>query len=341
MNRPAWPYAIAYIFPLITALGLYARGPWIFSGIAFVLILTPLLDSLGGLDLDNPPDEVPNQRLWRFDLILWLWLPTQLAILGYALTQADSLTSVERLGLALSLGSLTGAGGITIAHELMHRSNPYDKAIAEVLMSSVSYGHFCIEHVYGHHKNVATPEDPASSRLGESLYAFLPRTLTFSFRSAWQLEAARLQKSNLPAWKNRVLRSFALSLLFAGASYTLSLQALQLFLAQSLVAILLLELINYLEHYGLSRQQLPDGRFERVQPKHSWNSPHRVTSALLFNLPRHADHHANASRPYSALRHLENSPQLPAGYATMLLLALLPPLWRRVMDPKVQAWQNQ
>jgi alkane 1-monooxygenase len=203
-------------------------------------------------------------------------------------------------------------------------------------MTSVGYPHFCVEHVQGHHRRVATPDDPASARAGEGLYAFLCRCIPGSLASACALERARCGRHRIRWWslRNRRLRWASSLVLLPGAAIAVfGWPGLAFLIGQGVVAVLMLEAINYIEHYGLRRRELAPGRWERVGPQHSWNSSHRVTGWYLFNLPRHADHHAAASRPYYRLRHLAESPQLPAGYAAMLLCAFVPPLWRRIMDP--------
>ena len=243
--------------------------------------------------------------------------------------------------LALSTGLMTGIG-INVAHELMHRRGRPERAGAEILMVMTTYTHFCVEHVLGHHKHVSTPVDPASSRLGESIYVYLPRTLLGGLRSAWRLEGQRVRRVGIPSWslRNRRLR-YALTLLavyvFIGA--TVGAVGVVFMALQSAVAMLLLETINFIEHYGLARREIRPGVYERTMPAHSWNASERMTNWFLFHLQRHADHHHLASRPFFALRHIDDSPQMPTGYAGMILLALVPPLWRRVMDPRVLAWQ--
>lgn len=341
----AIPYALAYFYPLCTVFGFIAGDIWTFSGVFFLFVMTPLMDELSGSKEENPSKalEEDNKRNWLFDLWLWLWVPTQLAIISFGAYKVayGYLTNLEFIGVALSTGIVTGGIGITIAHELMHRQGLFERALAEILMTMVTYSHFCVEHVYGHHRNVATPEDPATSRFGESVYQFLPRTLYGSLKSAWSLERERCQRSAIPtlSLRNRRFRYILiLGIIYALLLAFTPLLVLAYFAIQSLVAVLLLEVINYVEHYGLQRKKLESGRYERVLPKHSWNSTHRLTSFYLFNLPRHADHHYLASRSYYNLRHMEGSPQLPAGYATMLILALFPPLWKKVMDPRVKAW---
>jgi alkane 1-monooxygenase len=229
-----------------------------------------------------------------------------------------------------------------VAHELVHRSGKFERALAEVLMMQVSYTHFCIEHVLGHHANVATPRDPATARAGESFYAFLPRTVFGGVASAWCIEAVRMKRGGRPVFSlgNRMLRYAAELILLYGVAALLFGAGGVLFLAaQSIVAFTMLEVVNYLEHYGLQRREVRPGRFEPTRPYHSWNSSHRVTNWFLFNLGRHSDHHAAAGRRFHTLRHFEEAPQLPIGYAAIFVLALVPPLWRRVMDPRLADWR--
>jgi alkane 1-monooxygenase len=222
----------------------------------------------------------------------------------------------------------------------MHRRSPIDRALAEVMMTVISYPHFCVEHVYGHHRKVATREDAASSRFGETLYGFLPRTLWTSLRSFWEIETAIAKRKGLSLGspRDRRVRYPASVAAMYGATYAVGGWASVIALAViGAVAILVLETINYLEHYGLARARTKSGGYERVQPHHSWNSAHGLSSRFLFGLTRHADHHYLSSRPYAILRHHPDAPQLPHGYGAMFLIALVPPWWRRVMDPRVLA----
>jgi alkane 1-monooxygenase len=241
--------------------------------------------------------------------------------------------------VCLSLG-VCGGFGIVVAHELMHRRGAGDRALAEIMMSSVSYPHFCVEHVYGHHRKVATREDAASSRFGEHLYAFLPRTLWTSLRSFWEIETTIVGRKKLRRGSLRDRRvRYAMNL--AAAYSVIGLlggwAAVATMAVVGAVAALVLETINYLEHYGLEREQTENGRYERVRPHHSWNSAHRLSSYFMFGLVRHSDHHYLASRQYPVLRHHGDAPQLPFSYGTMFLVALVPPLWHRIMDPRVLA----
>ncbi|MCA9700931.1 MAG: alkane 1-monooxygenase [Myxococcales bacterium] len=335
------PYFLVFMLPPMVLLGLEQGGLWAFAPLLFTFVAIPVLDALTALETNNP-DEAEGHRA-IFDLPILLWVPVELATTAYVLwrvAQGD-LSTATIVGTVLSLGIINGAGGINIAHELMHRKNRLHRAAAEILMTNVSYAHFCVEHVLGHHRTVATPEDPASSRYGESLYRYLPRTLLGSLISAWTLEGERCAKKGIArhSLANRRTRyPEVLAAVYAGVGLALGPVALVAFIVQGVIAFVLLEAINYIEHYGLARRRLDNGRYERVRPQHSWNSAHRVSNWYLFNLARHSDHHYLASREYDRLRHHEDAPQLPWGYATMVLVSLIPPLWFRVMHPRVEAW---
>jgi alkane 1-monooxygenase len=344
----AIPFYIAYLIPLSAALALTLRGPWVWSTVILVFGITPVLDAVLGLNRSNPRSEgdgPPPARDPVFDLALWLWLPVQIALVigGCLVVATADLARWELAGLVLSVGISSGAGAINVAHELMHRRGAAERAMSEMLMTSAVYPHFCIEHVRGHHKHVATPQDPASARAGESVYGFLLRTLGGSLASAWRIEGQRVARKGrglLGLGDRRIRYPLLVVAVTACLGFGFGFAAAVFFVAQGVVAFVLLEIINYVEHYGLERRLLDSGRYERVTPQHSWNAAHRLTNWYLFNLQRHADHHDVASRPYWLLRHIPDSPQLPAGYASMALLALVPPLWRRVMDLKVEAWRQ-
>ena len=340
----ALPFGFVYLLPLSAALGLFLGGPYVLIPWGFIFVFTPLADAVLTVDEANASDDEMARRdhnpLYKF--WLYAFLPIQVALMAAVLVMGKNgaLSAWEVLGAASSVALIAGGGGITVAHELMHRPKAFDRALAEILMTLVSYPHFCVEHVYGHHKHVSTPLDPGSAPKGKTLYGFLPRTLVGSLLSAWALETKRVQRDgvHVAPWADKRVRMPVLvvtlwAAVFAGFG-TFGLAILALW---SVIAILLLETINYVEHYGLARRQRADGRYERVQPEHSWNSPHRLTGYYLFALPRHADHHFAANRPYWKLRHMPAGPQLPAGYATMVLVALVPPLWFAVMNKRVDA----
>ncbi|TSD99851.1 alkane 1-monooxygenase [Skermania sp. ID1734] len=314
---------------------------WVGPMVMFIVI--PVVDALVGENRDNPPEEavayLAADRFYRW--CTYLFLPILLAGLGVAgyLWANGTLTVVDKIGLAVSVGLVSGVG-INAAHELGHRVEKHERWLAKVALAQSGYGHFFVEHNRGHHVHVATPADPASSRFGESLWAFLPRSVVGGFRSAWRLERDRLarQGRGVLSVHNNILQAWAMSAVLFGALIAAFGAAITPYLIlQAVVAFGLLEAVNYVEHYGLLRERRADGRYERCSPRHSWNSDRLVTNIFLFHLQRHSDHHANPGRRYQTLRSFAESPQLPAGYATMVLLAMFPPLWRRVMDPRVLA----
>jgi len=312
-------------------------------GPIWVLILIPIFDAAFGTDRSNPPEWAfePLERDRYYRWCTYLFLPLQYASLIYAswyVTNHD-LAWYSQLGLALTVGTVAGVG-INTAHELGHKKDRTERWLSRLALAQSGYGHFYVEHNRGHHNRVATPEDPASSRLGESFWAFLPRTVIGSARSAWDLEANRLRHQGKAVWShhNDVLNSWACTVvLFGGLTAAFGIRLLPFLLIQAVFGFSLLEVVNYLEHYGLLRQRTETGRYERCNPQHSWNSNHIASNVLLYHLERHSDHHAHPTRRYQALRHFDESPQLPSGYGGMIGLALFPPLWRKVMDPKVLA----
>jgi alkane 1-monooxygenase len=325
---------------LVEASGL---GVFWWFGPVVVFMIIPFLDQAIGKDSSNPPDSaikyLEQDRYYRW--CTYAFLPLQFASLAFACAQWSSggLSLLESLGLAMTV-AMVGGIAINTAHELGHKTKRYEKWLAKVALAQTGYGHFFIEHNRGHHVRVATPEDPASSRLGESFWEFLPRTVAGSLRSALHLERIRLDRMGKPFWTihNDVLNAWAMTVVLFGALVAgFGVQVLPWLVLQAVVGASLLEVVNYLEHYGLLRQRADDGRYERCRPGHSWNSDNIASNVFLYHLQRHSDHHANPTRRYQALRHFEELPELPSGYATMIVLAYLPPLWRRVMDPRVLA----
>lgn len=310
-------------------------------GFLFVFGVIPLFDVLLGEETANPPEErVPElerDRYYRY--AVYIAVPFLYAAFVYAAWVAGTraLPWYSYLGLAISTGCATGIA-INTAHELGHKTAGLEKWLAKLSLAPVFYGHFFVEHNRGHHVRVSTPEDPASSRFGETFWEFLPRTVIGSLKSAWALEKKRLsrQGKSVWSWHNDNLQAWGLSVLLWGALLIwLGWPVLPFLIIQSVFGFQLLEVVNYLEHYGLLRQRKENGRYERCMPEHSWNSNRRVTNIFLYQLQRHSDHHAYPTRSYQALRHFDESPQLPGGYASMILLAWVPPLWFRVIDPLV------
>ena len=310
-----------------------------FTGPVLIFGLFPILDIVIGMDASNPPDStlkwLEQDRYYRW--VTYLYVPIQYVGLVFAcyLWSSGGLSVAESIGLALTMG-VVGGIGINTAHELGHKRESLEKWLSRVALAQTAYGHFFIEHNRGHHVRVATPEDPASSRLGESFWAFLPRTVVGSVHSAWEIEATRLERLGKSrfSWHNDILTAWAITFaLFAVLAIVFGPVVLPYLLVQAILGFSLLEVVNYLEHYGLLRQRREDGRYERCRAEHSWNSNNVASNVLLFHLQRHSDHHAYPTRRYQALRHVDEAPQLPTGYAGMIVLAWIPPLWRRVMDP--------
>jgi alkane 1-monooxygenase len=334
----------ALLFPSWLAVWATGLGVfwWTVPILAFVII--PVVDHLVGPDSQTPGESVlawlATDRFYRW--ATYLYLPNQYLSLVFACWLWSgggwlTLGFVDKLGLMATVG-LIGGLAINAAHELGHTRERSERRLSKIALAQTCYGHFYVEHNRGHHVRVATPEDPASARFGEGLYAFLPRSVSGGLRSAWRLEAARLAGAGKSRWTldNDILNAWLISAaLFSVLSVWFGPVVLPWLIVQAIVGFSLLETVNYMEHYGLRRQRLPNGRYERVRPAHSWNSSTVITNVLLFHLQRHSDHHANPLRPYQVLRHVDDAPQLPSGYSAMLLLALIPPLWRRVMDPRV------
>ncbi|OBF60779.1 alkane 1-monooxygenase [Mycobacterium sp. 852002-50816_SCH5313054-b] len=354
------PTALFVMLPMVWALNRFgwhaaAQLPlWI--GPILLYVLLPLLDVRFGPDGQNPPDEVmarlENDKYYR--RCTYLYIPFQYlsVVLGaYLFTASDlswlgfpagsALGWAGKLGVALSVGVLGGVG-INTAHEMGHKKESLERWLSKVTLAQSCYGHFYIEHNRGHHVRVSTPEDPASARFGETFWEFLPRSVFGSLRSAFSLEAQRLRRQGRNPWDprtypgNDVLNAWAMSVVLWGALIAVfGVGLIPFVLIQAVFGFSLLEAVNYLEHYGLLRQKGANGRYERCAPVHSWNSDHIVTNLFLYHLQRHSDHHANPTRRYQTLRSIEGSPNLPSGYASMISLTYLPPLWRKVMDHRV------
>ncbi|MEI6360748.1 MAG: fatty acid desaturase [Actinomycetes bacterium] len=346
-KRYLWLFALLMPCLPFAAVGLFivtGWGVWLWLGPIVILGVVPIVDVLAGRDSSNPPDDVigqlENDRYYRW--ITYLFLPIQYAAFafGFWTIENGELTTVEKVGLSVTVGFIAGLG-INTAHELGHKRESHERWLAKIALAQSVYGHFHIEHNRGHHVRVATPEDPASSRVAESFYLFWPRTVFGSARSAWRIEAKRYAARKQQPFRigNDVLNAWLISaVLWLVMVLWLGVGVLPYLVIQAVVGFTLLEAVNYLEHYGMLRQRVGSGdreRYERVEPRHSWNANNIATNVLLYHLQRHSDHHANPTRRYQALRDYEEAPQLPSGYASMILLALVPPLWRRVMDAKV------
>lgn len=346
-----WSYSLL----VVIVCSYYLGGPaWTFAGVIFTFGVLPLLDGFFGKDKDNvdPNDYERVLRDRYFDVLVYLFVYLQYGLLvwgGWVLV-FDTLTLTQQIGLICSIGIFSGTI-INIAHELGHRSSRIAQVHAKLALLSVSYMHFLIEHNRGHHVHVATPLDPATARKDQSLYAFWLQTLVESYRSALGIEKRLLAKVGHRFWSHYndmlwfavlpVLLCVVLTTGFSLATGYLIWIVPVFFAAQSLIGILLLESVNYIEHYGITRREMAPGKYERVNPLHSWNASQFISNLVLFQLQRHSDHHAYAARPYQVLRHFDESPQLPFGYPLMILIALVPPLWFRLMNPRLEDWKTR
>ncbi len=348
-KKALWPLAL--VMPLLpfAAVALFSWSGWalwLWLGPIVILGVVPIIDLVTGEDLSSPPDDViPElERRRYYRAITYAFIPLQLAgfVFAFWFIASGGMSVMERIGLAVTVGFIGGLG-INTAHELGHKKEQVERWASKVALAQSGYGHFYIEHNRGHHVRVATPQDPASSRLGESFYAFWPRTVFGSLRSAWGLERMRLARRGKSPLSlgNDLVNAWVMTLvLWVAMIAWLGVTIVPFLLLQAFVAITLLEAVNYLEHYGMLRARVRTGdreRYERVNPTHSWNSNHIATNVLLYHLQRHSDHHALPARRYQALRDDRSAPSLPTGYGGMIVLALVPPLWRRVMDPRVAA----
>lgn len=315
---------------------------WGFGGY-LLLVLVPLLDVPGGPDRRGPPEEAVRalsaDKYYRW--CTYLFVPVQYAGLffGFWCLASVPMTTGERVGLCITMG-MSAAIGINAAHELGHKRGMGEQALAKMALAPSWYGHFFVEHNVGHHLKVATAQDPASARLGESLWAFYPRALLGGVISGVRLESARLHRRGhrFWHWRNTIVQSWLISVLIVVAIIVaFGWQVAPWFAVQAVIGMLVLEAVNYIEHYGLLRVPGADGQLGKVRPEHSWNGDHMFSNVVLLNLQRHSDHHARPGRRYQVLRSCEQAPQFPAGYALMVVLAVVPPLWRAVMDRRVLA----
>lgn len=353
-----WGFLLFVVPPALLASAYYfgeaqqLQNWWAFFPVFFVYGIIPVLDYIIGKDTTNPDansmkklDENPY-----FPILTLLCLPIQLACLYFSIDymisayQTQALSMIGVLGWILSVGIVSSALAINVGHELIHKNARIEQWAGGMLYASVCYAGFKVEHVRGHHVNVSTPEDASSSRFNESVYSFIPRAVVKNVTNALALEATRLARKGLPAfhWRNELLWWHGLSITMALFAFLqFGIFGLALFLIQAGIAIMHLELINYVEHYGLERKKLPNGKYERTNITHSWNSSYLLTNLFLFQLQRHSDHHENPKRRYQILRHFDESPQLPGGYASMVLLALVPPLWKKIINPLVLSYYDR
>jgi len=343
-----WNYLASFSIPLCAALGLLWGGVWSWLTVAIVFLGVPTMDAFLGCDTENSDASDSDHRRSSsrvYSWILYAHLPAQLGLIllcGWVWSRQAAPWWVQ-VGWVLSVALSTGGIGITVAHELIHRRSKTERWIGRLILMTVLYMHFAIEHVRGHHKNVGTKEDAATASQGTSVYAFILYTIPAQWVSAWKLELQRLRKLEIPtwSWRNEMMLFLAIQSIWLIALVSLfGWGFVGIYLVIAVLSFGLLEVVNYIEHYGLERHTLPNGRLETVQDHHSWNSNHRVSRMLLFELSRHSDHHMSADRHYQTLRSKEQSPQLPSGYPGMVLLALCPPVWFWMMNPRIAGSHN-
>lgn len=346
-KKPLWMIGMGVPVIAMGALAAYQFGPKItkpfFAGFGPVLAhgIIPALDKLIGDDTENPPEEAIKalENDPYYARIVKLFIPLQYTAnfyAGYLASRKD--TPIHHQVLIGTLMGLVNGIGVNTAHELSHKPEKFNHYLSHLALAPTGYNHFRIEHPYGHHRRAATPEDPASSKMGETFWQFLPRTVVGSFKSAIEIETKRLERQGKKFWSkdNELFHGWAIAAAFHGTMLAAFGPRVIPFLAtQAAYGITLFELINYVEHYGLMREDLGNGRYARTMPEHSWNNNNVVTNLFLYQLQRHSDHHAYPTRSFQALRHFEDAPQLPGGYASMLLPAMIPAWWSKVMDQRV------
>lgn len=338
----ALKYLNVLILPILAWVSFNGRGWVTFLPLMEAFLIIPLLELAFKPNPENLSKEQEAQRKKDpiYDWQLYIMVPIQFVLLYFFLVSMSEvgLTLVDKIGRVSGMGLLCGVIGINVAHELGHRSTWHEQLMAKCLLLTSLYMHFFIEHNRGHHKNVSTKEDPSSARYGEMLYTFWFRSVIFAYLSAWKLEAKRLRKkgSSPFSWRNEMIQFQLIQVLFTLAiGWVFGWVIMGYFILSATFGFLLLETVNYIEHYGLERKRNGEV-YERVMPTHSWNSDHKMGRIILFELSRHSDHHYIASRKYQILRHMDESPQMPTGYPGMMILAVIPPLWFSVMNPRIK-----
>lgn len=348
--RHAAPFWMSLLSIPVLWIGALWGGWWVALMPLWAWYCVGALDALTGLNTENPDPLTPEDHLFWYRLITLIWAPvqivTQLSILWYVTSRATHLGTAETIVLIFGLGVMGGTTGIVYAHELVHQRNRLERWLGDILLASVLYSHFRSEHLLIHHRYVGTPKDAVTARYNEGFHRFFARVLPGQVISAFRAEAALLARKSRPWYdrRNPHWRYWALqTIMLVLVGLLTGPLGLLLFVWQALVAAWQLELTNYIEHYGLTRRHLGDGRYEHVLPRHSWNAAHRVSNWLLINLQRHSDHHYKPDRRFPLLQTYapDEAPQLPLGYPIMAMAAMVPPLWRRIMNPKVRAWRKQ
>jgi alkane 1-monooxygenase len=335
-------YLAAYINPILAFVALILGGWWTYGVIVFSFVFVPLSEPFLSSSKDNytPKEKESLLQNHFFDFLLYFNLVLVYALLfwfGFQL-KVDTLSIFEIIGLTISLGIVVSSNGINVAHELGHRSGKVSQLFAKLLLLPAFYTHFTIEHNYGHHLNVGTDKDPASARKNEVLYFFWFRSIIQGYIHAWEIESSKLKNQGKGVFSisNEMIVNSILQLIYFGVViFALGFISLLFYIAIALIAVLMLESINYVEHYGLRRKMLPSGRYERVESYHSWNANYHLGRIILYELTRHSDHHYISAKKYQVLDHHDQAPELPFGYPTSILIALFPPIWFQVMNKRI------
>lgn len=341
----------AYLFALVPAMVVafsWTQDGWMaWFSVLFIFGLVPAMELMLGVKHKNYNEETVKKRSSNpsFDVVLYLIVPVQLGMILYFgdFMSFQDFDNPDTWAHIAGMGILCGSYGINVAHELGHRQNKWEQFMAKTLLMTSLYMHFFIEHNRGHHKHVATPEDPSTARRNESVYAFWFRSMFQTYLKAWKLESERLKRHGTKSfhWKNEMIQFSLAQLGYLGVMWFLfGLNGLLGLVFAGVIGALLLETINYIEHYGLLRKKMSNGTYERVEIKHSWNSDHVVGRLLLFELSRHSDHHYKTNKKYQTLISATGAPQMPTGYPGMMVLSMVSPLWFFIMNRRLEAVQT-
>ena len=337
-------YLSPFFIFILAIIGFKSHGIIAWLVPLYIFFMIPLLELLMKPVADNVGDEVEDQirNDVFYDWILYVVVLLQYVSLYIFISNISGHSGFDLIGQIISMGILCGTFGINVGHELGHRKSRFEQLLAQSLLLTSLYTHFFIEHNKGHHAHVATELDPSTAVLGQSIYSFWPQTIFGTYQKAWKINLTELKKQDLSffSFQNEMLLfTFAQLILISIIGIIFGLMTLSFFLISATIGALLLETVNYIEHYGLKRKRNPNGNFERVLPKHSWNSNHLLGRLMLFELSRHSDHHYLASRKYQILRHHQDAPQMPTGYPGMIVLALFPPIWFWVMNRQMKKYE--
>ncbi|EAR02799.1 alkane 1-monooxygenase [Maribacter sp. HTCC2170] len=335
-------YLAAFTLPASALLSIQLLGYWSYFTPLYAFVIIPILEILLPLDTTNTTLEERKKKKHQqiFDWLLYLNIPVVYGLLIYALwlINSQSLSYLEIVGITISVGIVLGTNGINVAHELGHRNKTKERYLAKLLLLPSLYMHFYIEHNHGHHANAATKNDPATAKYNQSVYSFWFTSVIKQYINSWKIQQKLRKNNNTPLFSVRhdmlwysIIQVTYLLLVFT----FFNLNGLYFAIGTAIVGFLLLETVNYIEHYGLLRSKLPSGRYERVKEIHSWNSNHVVGRIVLYELTRHSDHHYKASKKYQILDYHDTSPQMPFGYPTSMVMSLIPPLWFKIMNPRV------